>query len=164
MEAGHPPCSQRAFISEKNWLLCPSQQCLRMLWLSLPDRFEPLGKKKGLFAKKLVRLGGWPHNRKRVTRLGGLLAELTFCLSCKLFASFCTIGEWPLILPGRILLHINEAPDCEDARNSHFRENNKKKIARTMSPKTTLTNLKKKGKEKLKERGERKAKKSKREN
>ena len=39
-----------------------------------------------------------------------------------------------------------------------------KKIPRTMSPKTTLANLKKKGKEKLKERGERKEKKSKRQN
>lgn len=33
-----------------------------------------------------------------------------------------------------------------------------------MSPKTTLANLQKKGKEKLKDRGERKEKKSKREN
>lgn len=33
-----------------------------------------------------------------------------------------------------------------------------------MSPKTTLANLKKKGNEKLKDRGERKEKKSKREN
>ena len=50
-----------------------------------------LGEPKCSYGEKLARLGGWPYHRKKgdLDRRVTLLAEPTFCFSCKRFVKFC---------------------------------------------------------------------------
>lgn len=85
------------FAKAKNW-----QQRSHQLWLSRLDQVEP----ECLYGEKFARLEGWPHHWKSADsdrywdpsiekgrsarfRRVILLAELTFCFSCKRFAKFC---------------------------------------------------------------------------
>ena len=75
-----------------------------------------LSELKCLYGETLLRLGGWPYHQKRLIRL--LLAEPTFCFSCKGFARLSGSVRRMTLLPGTtfirkapcILISLNRGP------------------------------------------------------
>ena len=86
-----PSQLQLAFIWEKSWPLCPSQQRSRMLWLSRLDRVDLARRAKVFIWRKVgpARRVTLPSKKGDLVRQVTLPVEPTFCFSCKWFAKFC---------------------------------------------------------------------------
>ena len=95
----------------KNWPLCPSQQCLRMLSLSSLDRVDPASW-ASQSGEMLAELEGWAYYYRltggstsgspqpRPLLVVRRISEPTFCFSCKRFTKFCKEMEEKLARPG----------------------------------------------------------------
>ena len=95
----------------KNWPLCPSQQCLRMLSLSSLDRVVPASW-ASQSGEMLAGLEWWGHHYRlsggptsgspqpRPLLVVRRLSEPTFSFSCKRFTKFCKEMVEKLARPG----------------------------------------------------------------
>ena len=95
----------------KNWPLCPSQQCLRMLSLSSLDRVDPASW-ASQSGEMLAGLEGWAFYYRltggstsgspqlRPLLVVRRISEPTFCFSCKRFTKFCREMQERLARPG----------------------------------------------------------------
>ena len=109
-QEGHPPSRVNfteclyekkvdPFARAKSW-----QQSSRMLWLSSLDGVDPARRAKVFKRRKVgpARRVILPSQKGDPARRVTLLAEPTFCFSCKRFAKFCKEMYEKLARPGQL--------------------------------------------------------------